>query len=270
MRSAGWRTLDLILPGECPTCGAPCANLSQSSLCEECEVFWDSPVLRCQACAIRLDRRGPPIEARSIDLCCCDLDSGDLADGKKLDGIAGPGLICRTCQVLPPSFDATLTLACYNAPLDRLAIDLKFRRRVALARDFAKRLADLVRSGEIEPVDLIVPIPLSSRRLAQRGYNQAWQIARPLAKRLGIAADARMLLRVIDTPPQSGLDLAARTRNLHRAFAVVKSVAGLHVAVVDDVMTSGITLESAAAMLKTAGARRVTNLVVFRTPAPGS
>ncbi|MBN3806657.1 ComF family protein, partial [Paraburkholderia sp. Ac-20336] len=94
----------------------------------------------------------------------------------------------------------------------------------------------------------------------------AWQIARPLARALGVRSDASLLQRTLDTAPQSRLDLEARRQNVSHAFRVAHAVRGLHVGIVDDVMTSGATLEALAHTLKAAGARRVTNFVALRTP----
>lgn len=138
-----------------------------------------------------------------------------------------------------------------------------------LAREFAQRLARLAQDawqdGAAWP-DVIAPVPLASKRLTERGYNQAWQIARPLARALNVHSDATLLDRVIHTAPQSRLDLDARRLNVGRAFKVAGSVQGLHVGIVDDVMTTGATLEALARTLKAAGARRVTNFVALRTP----
>jgi ComF family protein len=180
-----------------------------------------------------------------------------------------PATPCGACLAAPPRFDATFALADYRAPLAQLAVALKFHGRLAIARDLAERLARAAnqRGGFIEPrIDLMIPVPLSAKRLAARGYNQAWEIARPLARRLGIRAAATATVRGADTPPQAQLDAAARHRNLRAAFAVTAPIKGLHIAVVDDVMTSGATLEALARTLKRAGAARVTNLVAFRTP----
>ena len=169
----------------------------------------------------------------------------------------------------PPPFDASFALADYRAPLDTLAVGLKFRARLRLARDFAHRLARLAEDtwhDASERPDVIAPVPLAGRRLVERGYNQAWQIARPLARALAVRSDATLLERTLDTAPQSRLDLDARRRNVGRAFRVVRAVRGLHVGIVDDVMTSGATLDALAHALKAAGARRVTNFVALRTP----
>ncbi|BFG72244.1 hypothetical protein PTKU46_02770 [Paraburkholderia terrae] len=175
---------------------------------------------------------------------------------------------CGDCLTAPPSFDATVALADYRAPVDMLAVGLKFRARLALAHEFARRLAWSAMDAldERDRPDVVAPVPLSARRLVERGYNQAWEIARPCARALGIRGDATLVRRVIDTAPQSKLDLDARRQNVGRAFEVARRVTGLHVAVVDDVMTTGATLDALARTLKAAGARRVTNLVALRTP----
>jgi ComF family protein len=178
------------------------------------------------------------------------------------------GYCCADCVATPPPFEATLALADYRAPLDTLAVGLKFRARLMLADEFAQRLARLADDmlDASQWPDVIAPVPLAAKRLVERGYNQAWQIAKPLGRALQVRSDATLLARVIETAPQSRLDLDARRHNVGRAFRVNAPVHGLHVAVVDDVMTTGATLEALAHVLKAAGARRVTNFVALRTP----
>jgi len=187
-----------------------------------------------------------------------------------------PSPLCGRCIATPPLFDATHTLADYAAPLDSLALSLKFRSRLAVARLFAEELAKqagCISSGSLRP-DLVIPIPLSGRRLVARGYNQAWEIARPFARLLDIPAHATLLARPVDTREQARLTAPVRARNIYRAFVISPAVGktsrkplqGLHIAVVDDVMTSGPTLNAAARVLKHAGAVRVTNFVALRTP----
>ena len=119
-----------------------------------------------------------------------------------------------------------------------------------------------------DPLDMLVPAPLSSKRLAARGYNQAWEITRRVGAAMGIAAHPDLLMRH-HSAAQSGLGLSARQRLISRAFFVPPEaraqLAGAHIGVIDDVMTTGATFEAIAQTLKQAGARRVTNLVVFRT-----
>lgn len=173
---------------------------------------------------------------------------------------------CATCLDEPPWFNATLALADYRAPLDTLALDLKFRARLGTGDAFARHLQARFEDNDLPMPDVIAPVPLSRKRLIARGYNQAWAIAKPLSKRLGVRADPMLLKRTIDTAPQSKLDLDTRRRNVGNAFEVNNIVRGLHVGIVDDVMTSGATLDALARTLKQSGARRVTNFVALRTP----
>ncbi|WP_256701703.1 ComF family protein [Burkholderia sp. SRS-W-2-2016] len=233
------RVLQAALPNLCALCG----NLSHNALCDGCDdAYWNEPRLRCTVCAV-------PLAASRW--------------------AARAHYRCADCVAAPPPFDASFALADYRAPLDTLAVGLKFRARLRLARDFAQRLARLAQDSwreQNEWPDVIAPVPLAQRRLVERGYNQAWQIAKPLARALGVRSDATLIERTLDTAPQSRLDLDARRQNVGRAFQVTHPVRGLHVGIVDDVMTSGATLEALAHTLKAAGARRVTNFVALRTP----
>ncbi|WP_175951457.1 phosphoribosyltransferase family protein [Burkholderia sp. BCC0405] len=248
VRALGARVAAVALPNRCALCG----NLSHAVMCDACDAaYWNEARLRCDVCALPLGvgppRSPPPRGARA--------GAGRAAAYR-----------CDACRAAPPPFDATLALADYRAPLDGLARGLKFHRQLALGAEFAARLARLIDDTPgAGGFDLVVPVPLSHRRLVARGYNQAWVIARPLARRLGVRADAALLARVADTAPQSRLDRHARRDNVMAAFAVAGGVAGRHVALVDDVMTSGATLAAAAHALKAAGAARVTNLVALRT-----
>lgn len=142
---------------------------------------------------------------------------------------------------------------------------LKFHATLPLAEVLALGLIAALR-GSTHP-DVVLPMPLARLRLRQRGFNQSLEIARPLARALALDLDLSACRRLRDTREQSGLSLAARRGNLRGAFECDAQVAGAHVAVVDDVMTSGTTLDELAHTLKRAGARRVTAWVVARTPA---
>ncbi|HXZ07627.1 MAG TPA: ComF family protein [Paraburkholderia sp.] len=238
IRSVWHHTAGFVLPNLCVLCG----NLSHERLCEACDpAYWNEARLRCVVCAIPLSGFARAKSARYR---------------------------CGDCVSAPPAFDATIALADYRAPLDALALGLKFRARLMLAREFGERLARAV-ADSLAPSqwpDVVAPVPLARKRLVERGYNQAWEIARPLAAALRVRADPVLIRRIIDTVPQSRLDLDARRANVSRAFAAGKPVRGRHVAIVDDVMTSGATLEALARTLKAAGAARVTNFVALRTP----
>lgn len=172
---------------------------------------------------------------------------------------------CRCCAALAPAFDETVAAYAYRYPVDVLVRCLKYGGALQLAPSLAAGLQQAV-SGREMP-DLLVPMPLSSRRLRRRGYNQAHEIARQMANychRPLVTA----LERTRDTPAQAGLTADRRRDNLTGAFHCRSPVAGLCVALVDDVMTSGATLDAAARVLKAAGACRVSAWVVARTPAP--
>ncbi len=121
--------------------------------------------------------------------------------------------------------------------------------------------------------DLVLPVPLAPARLRERGYNQAWELARRVARRLAVGADPQLLLRIRDTAHQLALPPAARAGNVRGAFAVEPrrraEIAGRRIAVVDDVMTTGSTAAELAQVLKQAGAAAVEIWVVARTPRPG-
>jgi ComF family protein len=174
--------------------------------------------------------------------------------------LASPGgALCGRCLAEPPHFDATVAALWYRFPADTLVQALKFRGELALANYLAPALGERV----TEKAGCIVPVPLSAARLRERGYNQAVEIARRLGKgRL----EVELCERTRDARPQIELPLEQRQRNVRGAFRVRRSLAGATVAVVDDVMTTGATLNEIARTLKAAGAERVVNWVVARTP----
>jgi ComF family protein len=178
---------------------------------------------------------------------------------------AGPspgGAECGSCLRLPPSFDATVAVWRYEFPVDRLVHALKYGGRLALAEAFAAALAAAL---GVRRVDVVVPMPLASTRASERGFNQAMEIARHLGRATGARVDPHLVARIRDTLPQADLPHDARVTNVRGAFACTGPVAGPTVAVVDDVMTTGASLEALAGALKAAGAASVENWVVART-----
>lgn len=197
--------------------------------------------LLCPACIADLPQLAPPLCPR------CALPSPG-------------GAACGRCLAEPPHYDATVAALAYAFPADALVHALKFRGELALAPLLATLLRERVPAQE--RVDLCIPVPLSPERLRTRGYNQAAEIARHVRRgRLLVAACERSR----DTAPQLELPFAARRRNVKGCFAVRAGVEGAAVAVVDDVMTTGATLDEMARTLKAAGAARVVNWVVART-----
>ena len=188
-------------------------------------------------------------------------------------GLAAPA--CGSCLREPPPFERTVCVADYGFPWHRLIADFKFNGRVELAGLLAQRLqaaltqAALTQAGEAS-ASLVLPVPLSARRLAQRGYNQAWELARRVAALTRLPARADLLLRPWETAHQADLNRSARQSNLRAAFMVDPrhraALQGQRVALVDDVMTSGATAREASAALLRAGAAAVEVWVIARTP----
>jgi ComF family protein len=199
--------------------------------------------------------------ARALLCAACDADLPRLAGPRcprcALDSPRGE--LCGRCLSEAPHYDATVAALAYEFPADALVHALKFRGELALAGFLGKELSRRISTVE---VDCVVPVPLSAARLRERGYNHAAEIARQVApKRLEVA----LCERSRDTPPQMDLPFAERRRNVRGAFRCTRALAGASVAVVDDVMTTGATLDEVAKALKAAGAARVVNWVVART-----
>jgi len=177
--------------------------------------------------------------------------------------LPAPG-VCGACLKRPPAFDETVAAFEYRAPVDRLIQSLKYGHDLAVARAFGREMA--LRSRDLS-FERIIPVPLHRRRLAERGFNQSVELARASARLHRSGLDLSCVRRVLETPSQAGLKLKERRRNLRGAFVADARLDGETVLVVDDVMTSGATLDRLAEALKAAGAARVINLVCARTPA---
>ena len=169
--------------------------------------------------------------------------------------------VCGNCLTAPPHFDGVLAAGIFSHPLDAYIRALKYHSRLSLARPLASLLADRL-AAEAMP-DIIVPMPLSVDRQRTRGFNQALELARqlppPYPARIGTA-----LRRVRDTPSQAGLGRDDRKNNVKGAFSAGPEVRGRRIALLDDVMTSGATLDAAARSLMEAGAVEVRAWVVAR------
>ena len=183
------------------------------------------------------------------------------------------GRVCGDCLRHPPPYSACTAAVGYGFPWDRLVARLKFQAQPELAGLLAGLLHQALQAAAptgAARADWVLPVPLSPARLAERGYNQAWELARRLARLQRLPARADLLLRLRDTPHQVGLSRHQRERNLHDALWVdrrVANLAGRHVALVDDVLTTGGTAVAATQALHAAGAASVQVWVVARTPA---
>lgn len=177
---------------------------------------------------------------------------------------------CGRCLREAPPWSRAVCALDYDHPWDRLLTSLKFRDGLDLLPWCVDRLVHALSPSGPPSIDLVLPVPLSRARLAERGYNQAWELARRLARELGLRARARELQRLIDTPHQLSLPRDRRAANVRGAFQVPGSareaLAGRRIALVDDVMTTGATLAEASRTLLAAGAAQVEVWVLARTP----
>ena len=224
--------VDELLPGCCAFCGGK----SNDALCAACchqHIDWQTA--RCPCCAIRL-----PAHHRSQH--------------------------CGACLSHPPAFDASFAAADYAPPIDRLLQNLKFHAQLPLAPTFGRILSEM--PSPPHTADLLIAVPLSMERLAQRGFNQSLEIARFLERQWKLPIANNVCLRIKHTYTQSSLPLDQRRVNIRNAFVLQHSwlIKGKQVVLVDDVMTTGHTLNELAHSLKRHGAMRVINLVVARTP----
>lgn len=196
----------------------------------------------CHACIAELPRLPPQ--------CCprCALPTPN-------------GEICGRCLADPPHYDAAKAAFSYDFPLDRLVQSFKYGHRLALAGFLGRHLA--ATAGDID-ADLIVPLPLHATRLRERGFNQALELARPLARLTCVPIDARSCRRIRPTPAQAALPWRERVKNIRGAFHCDTDFGGKRVLLVDDVMTTGASIDECARTLKLHGAASVTALVVAR------
>jgi len=181
---------------------------------------------------------------------------------------------CAGCLHEPVPLDRCIAALDYAFPWDGLLRRFKLEQALELRGALADRLDQALSAAqadlpELRP-DFLLAVPLSRERLRERGYNPSLEIARVLARRLKLRAPSRWLLRVRETPAHSALDLQARERQVKGAFAVephhLDRIAGSHIALVDDVMTTGATLMELARVLRHAGASQVQAWVVARAP----
>jgi ComF family protein len=174
-------------------------------------------------------------------------------------GLPTPAAVsaCGRCLAAPPRFDAVVAALRYEYPADRALQAFKFRGDLSLGRSLSALLADAVRErGDPLPA-LLLPVPLHSARLRERGHNQSLEIARHLGRALGLPVRHDLLARTRATAAQSGLDRRTRRQNVRGAFASTGAILPDRVALVDDVLTTGATVSELARVLKDAGVAHV-------------
>ena len=232
------RLVHLFVPAFCVGCEVPLSLRSQTlNLCDGC----------------RADLEAPPDDLCRLCASTCATDSW----------------LCAACLLEPPAFETLLSAWRYEPPIDAVIGDLKFRGLEYLAPQIADRLVDL--ANDLKDHDLVTAVPLHWRRYLQRRFNQSIHIARPLARRVGVPF-RQVLVRTRPTASQTALGRAERRRNLRDCFRTSAlrahgiKLEGARVLLVDDVATTGATLDQAARALHRAGVGRITALTAARTP----
>ena len=224
------------IPHSCALCDAR----SATRLCPDCkQQFFSARISRCSCCALPL----PSAQAETV--------------------------YCGNCIRQRPAFDATIAVTDYAPPVDQMVLALKFGGKLGIAHLFAELMREAALQKRIDLPTILIAVPLSQQRLAQRGFNQALEIGKPLSRLLSTPLDAKLAQRIRDTSAQALLAPEQRHKNMRQAFAItdrhLKRLRGAHVGIVDDVLTTGATLNELAATLKRSGATRVTNFVFART-----
>ncbi|MNK88157.1 DNA utilization protein GntX [compost metagenome] len=223
--------------------------------CLLCDEAADGSTPICMACETDLPWLGDHCE-------CCALP------------LPAAGLTCGQCLNQPPAFERVIAPWTYSFPVDSLITRFKHSAKWPFGHLLAELLTQALQhrfDDDLPRPELLVPVPLGKRRLRQRGFNQAAMLARWISASLDIPCDERLLLRTQDTDAQQDLNAEARKKNLRNAFALTPktSLKGRHLALVDDVLTTGATAQALARLLMDAGAARVDVYCLARTPKPG-
>jgi ComF family protein len=231
----------VVFPSPCRICGEPLVNASRVPVCQAClDGFVRIGEPTCQCC-------GRPFGNESVP--------------------AVPEPLCRLCRVKFYAFDRARSFAMYDDALIEAVLLLKYEEVARLGDWFAARLAEIVeREPEAWRADVVVPVPLHRERQRERGYNQAELIARPLARQLGLKLERYLLARTRPRPPQLVLSRTEHWKSVRGAYATREGlkVDNLRVLLVDDVLTTGATLDACSRALKKAGAAMVLGLAVVR------
>jgi ComF family protein len=177
--------------------------------------------------------------------------------------------ICGACLRDPPPFESSFVPYRYAYPLDHLVQGLKFRNELACGRVLGQLFAGCLLARGAPLPDAIVPVPLAPRRYRQRGYNQAIELALSIRRVTGVAVRSDVATRQRETAEQAGLDRKARRRNVTGAFAAVVPLQARHIAILDDVVTTGSTVRELADVLRQAGAARIEVWAIARTEFSG-
>ena len=220
--------------------------------CILCGGAGDSDIDLCRGCAADLPRNEP-----ACAVCAQPLPAG--ARG-------GPN-VCGACLRDPPPFDSSFVPFRYAYPLDHAVRGLKFRNELACGRVLGQMFASCLLARRAALPEAIVPVPLAPRRYRERGYNQASELALAIRRATDVAVQSNVAIRRRETAEQAGLDRQARLRNVTGAFAAIAPLRARHVAILDDVVTTGSTVRELAQVLRRAGAQRIEIWAIARTEA---
>ena len=220
-----WLKRSKLTLNTCPLCSEP----SSEFICESCKDMLPAIDSQCFQCGLPLNKV-------------------DLAEGT---------LRCGQCIKTPPAFNLCISPYYYALPINQFITQLKFRHQLYYARILAELLISKIEQHPDNLPECIIPVPLHSNRLRQRGFNQAIEIARPIAKRFGIKLDTHSCTRVVSTAPQMEQDKMTRQKNIRNAFRVSEDFKHTHIAIVDDVMTTGHTLNEVSRVFREQGVKRI-------------
>ena len=242
--------ISIFFPGDCRICGRLLVDARRVPFCDDCFLSF-----------------------KGIPHPCCELC------GRPLPGLTqrqSGSSLCPLCQNKTYAFDCARSFAIYDGPLVQAILLLKFEQIEPLGKWFAERLAEVAQSeGQLLAADVVVPVPLHRQRERERGYNQAALLSKPLAKRLRLPHKSLLLVRTRARPDKRILSLEERWESVRGAFATRpgSQVDNLRVLLVDDVLTTGATLDACARALREAGAKSVFALTVaraLRNPLPSA
>lgn len=237
----------LMLTGLINRIPSPCAlchSNSSDGICDDCyRRYFSTHYPRCLKCANALPFHDPENE----------------------------NLLCGDCVKKLPSFDETVVATDYEPPLDQLVHLLKFQTRLAMAPLMGKLIYRSLKKKSLNSCpDYLIAVPLGKKRLVERGFNQSLEIAKTLSRAMNVDLIFNLVERSRETEKQSTVSFKERKKNVKNAFRIVEThrhlIENSHIGIIDDVMTTGETLEEIAVLLKKAGARHITNLVFARTP----
>lgn len=211
----------LRLPTVCVLCGD--YHHGTFAVCTECQLFFAPINNPCRYC--------------SLPLANADF------------------LVCGQCIKKPPYFDSVISYYRFEEPLRTLLHDFKYKKALYLRSFLAQLMINAFQSKIFKP-DCLVPIPLHPQRLRERGFNQAAELAKLLAKQLNFPCNTRLCQKIINTPPQVGLNHKQRRKNLRHSFTV-RANNYQHIILIDDLLTTGSTANEVARILKQQGVKRV-------------